>query len=285
MNDDEKKYPGPDEEPSADRDGHPAEDQPMEFVNRLDDSDFDDEPEIETAKPEPAAPKVTARHRGGTRSKDSGPSRLILIVVLVVIAAAAFIFWPRGGGDIPEGIGDNYSVVTADTSAADAATPAPRSGDVDLGEEVAPVVPEKTGAAEKTAEAAEAIPDIEQLRKAADEAEAGATAAVQKTVAAAEKTVAAAEKTVAGAAAVAPGPEGDWAIQLSAFANPASADAEAQRWRAKGLAGVVVHRGAKSDDKAPHKVQVACFPTREAAEAWLATHRPLVGEGPYPVRR
>ncbi len=277
MYDDDRKTPGPGNDPE---DRHPdAEQQPLEFINREGQQPPPPEPEpetdAETAAPAPAA-AATRRHNG-TRSREQGLSRTMIIVVAVVIAAAAFIFWPRGGGDVPEGIGEEFSIVTRDSTAE--VPPPPRSSDVDLDAEVEQITPEAAGAAvDATPEPEpETIPDVESLRKAADAAEA---AGVPKTVKQQTPTT---QKPAAGTPT--PSAEGTWVVQLSAFANSAAAAAEAERFKARGLNRVGVHAGDTPGDKAPHKVQVAFFKTSAEAKSWLDANRLLVGEGPYVVQR
>lgn len=284
MYDDDRKIPDPGTGP-----GEPADDgqQPLEFVNREEDQappaaepEDDFRPTEPEPEPEPAsgAAAATAKRRNGGRGRKQGVSRTMLLVVALIICAAVFIFWPRGGGDMPEGLGDQISVVTRDSVGTTA--PPPRSSDVDLDAEVEQVVPESAGAEVETeAAGTEAdMPDAEALRKAADAAEAEAEAAKAAESLAKSVPVKYDETPI-------PGPEGMWAVQLSAFANAAAADAEAERCKARGLAGVSVHHNDQAGDRAPHKVQVAFFASREAAKAWLDAHKPLIGEGPYVVER
>ncbi len=290
---DEERWDPP-EIPEFDDDEDQAE---LEFVNRepepeIDEPEAYDEP---AAAPEPPAPEpiVAAaagaaagsvgsggasadgdggpkRKRGGTRGRDQGPNRLMLGVLVVVVAAAVFIFWPRGGGELPEGLGEQYSVVTRDSATAYVQ---PRSGEVDLDAEAPAVVPEEVGAVPAAAD-----------DNASEEAPAAQAPAVQAPAASVTRTETPAPAATAPAAP-APGESGDWAVQLSAFAAGSGAEQEAARWRARGVDGVRVHSSTRPGDPAPHKVWVAFFGSRNDAVAWQKDHAALIGSGPFVVKR
>ena len=79
-----------------------------------------------------AGARGTARRRTRFSSNDGGNrvSRPLLAAMIVILAGAAYLFWPRGGG-APAGIGEQLTVVTADSTIA----PAPRSGSVEIQDE------------------------------------------------------------------------------------------------------------------------------------------------------
>ena len=95
--------------------------------------------------PEPQSPRGRSRYT--SNEPDGRLPRIFILAVAVILAAAAIMFWPRGGGEIPTGIGERITVVTADDSSLTADT-TPRSGDVEISQEQAQLVPEQPRSAQ-----------------------------------------------------------------------------------------------------------------------------------------
>ncbi|MBC8425313.1 SPOR domain-containing protein [bacterium] len=180
-----------------------------------------------------------------------GTNRVMIVTGVVVVAAALFIFWPRGGEDLPAPVGEQFSVVAADSGAVEAERPdRPRSSDVNLSLEAPDVVPEEAGAG-----ADEAPPVTPRPRTS------------QPTAASGE-----------------PGEDGKWAIQLGSFGSRANAQELAAELRTRGIrVETPTMQSTTGGDQT--KVWIAYFETHAAAKAWAAAHVDDIGRSTYITHR
>lgn len=118
----------------------------------------------ERKQPKPARASGGSRGRARFAARDQGGrfSRPLLAALIVILAGGAYLFWPRGGSP-PSGIGEQLTVVTADSSI----VPAPRSGSVEIDDQQMPLVPEKpatdaAGASGQPAPEPEVVAPVEQ---------------------------------------------------------------------------------------------------------------------------
>ncbi|MBK9302449.1 MAG: hypothetical protein IPM94_00690 [bacterium] len=130
----------------------------LEFLNRAEDRDDDprsawapapdappgnapagDEPDGDDAWRAPAT-VVGVRRRGGRSGRG-----ILAAVGVALVAILVFIFWPRGGFELPPPVGEQTSVVTSDSPGLPYDPQRPVSGDVDLAQEAPEVVPESPG--------------------------------------------------------------------------------------------------------------------------------------------
>ncbi|MEZ4389105.1 MAG: SPOR domain-containing protein [Candidatus Krumholzibacteriia bacterium] len=228
-------------------------------------------------KKEPASkPAGTATRRRKSLAGDSGSrqlSRPLLIALLVVVVGGGYLFWPRGGG-VPTGIGEQYSVVTTDST--DHAVP--RSGSVDITAERDTLVPEPP-AGDTHAEAASRQP-LKLSEPAAATPQATTPPAAKPRPRAAEPARKASETPPA---VVQPAATGVWAVQVGAFRTRTGADAVVSDLAAKGIAATV--RAANtSGGEMIHRVWIGWFATRDDAQAFARQQKDRIGEA-YPVHR
>ncbi len=194
-----------------------------------------------------------ARRR--TLAGGGGTNRVMIATGVVVVAAALFIFWPRGGGELPDPVGDQFSVVAADSGAYEPPqTARPRSSDVNLSLEAPAVVPEETGA---------------------DNIGSGDTTPPPTTSQTTE-SVAIANGD--------PSPDGKWAIQLESFGSRLNAQELANRLRTKGFR-VETPTLQSTTGGSSTKVWIAYFETHAAAKTWAAAHEDEIGKSTYITHR
>jgi DedD protein len=200
----------------------------------------------------------------------------------VVIVGGGYLFWPRGGGT-PTGIGERYSVVTADSTT----QPAPRSGSVDINGEVAPLVPEApagtptsgTDAPRQPVVVADTAADDEPARPEASQPEV-TTPRVEKPKTARPKTT---TPPPAEPTRITPAASGRWAVQLGAFKTHANAEKVVQELAAKGLTAHVRAANTSSGEMI-HRVWIGWFSSRDQAQRFAAQEKSRIGDA-YPVTR
>ena len=228
-------------------------------------------------KKERTAGKARGTARRRTRfSSDDGGSRLsrpLLAAMIVILAGAAYLFWPRGGA-APAGIGEQLTVVTADSTIA----PAPRSGSVEIQAEQQALVPEiPDGAAaepKRIPEPAAAEPEV--VEPVVKPVEKPAPKPVQKTE---SKPT----PTQPEPPAITPRPSGSWAVQIGAYENEANAQKLVTRLIDKGVDAHVRAAGT-SDGSIVYRVWIGWFSNRQEALDYARQERKLIGES-YPVHR
>ena len=218
-----------------------------------------------------AGARGTARRRTRFSSNDGGSriSRPLLAAMIVILAGAAYLFWPRGGG-APAGIGEQLTVVTADSTIA----PAPRSGSVEIQDEQQALIPESPDgvAAEpkRTPEPAETEAEI--AKPIEKPVEKPAPKPVQKT-----------EPTLEKPPAITPRPSGSWAVQIGAYENEANAQKLVAKLVDKGVDAHVRAAGT-STGSIVFRVWIGWFGNRQEALDYAKQERKVIGES-YPVHR
>jgi cell division septation protein DedD len=217
---------------------------------------------------------ATARGSARRRSRfaagrDGGRvSRPLLLAMIVILAGGAYLFWPRGGG-APTGIGEQLTVVTADSSLA----AAPRSGSVEIQDQVQEIVPEQPSGGARD-EAREPEPAAEPDAPA----EKPATTRPATREATSPPPAAAEEKP-----RIAPRPTGSWAVQVGAFQTEENAAKVVTDLAAKGVTAHVRAAGTSSGDIV-YRVWIGWFSSRQEAVDYSKQERRTIGES-YPVHR
>jgi len=234
-----------------------------------------------------AEPPRTARPRGNGGGRK-GPPLAMLAALALIVVVALFMFWPRGGGVTEVGEGQSSVLTLPDTTAAEhAAAPAPRSGDVDLDQELSPVVPEESDGAAAAAARVDLRREAESRSAGGGElaepeaAVASGSAPVRERPA--ETTAESPTRATAASSTGEPSHDGAWAIQVGSFGDLSNAERLAGRLRDKGHR--VVIQDLSSGGGTVHKVWVGYFATRAEAQAYAAAHAADLGAKPYITHR
>jgi len=206
------------------------------------------------------------------------PSRPLMIALLVVIVGGGYLFWPRGG-TTPTGIGERYSVVTADS----ATHAAPRSGSVDINGEVSPLVPEAP--ADTPASGADAPRDPVVVTDTASTSEPSTAGTPHGEPPAPAVTRPAREPRPAAPtpARITPAATGRWAVQIGAFQTHANAQKVVDDLATKGFAAQIRPANTSSGDMI-HRVWIGWFTSREQAQRFARQEKGRIGDS-YPVSR
>ena len=234
----------------------------------------------------PAGGMARARAKRTGRSKSLPISRPIMFALALIVAGAIFLFWPRGESP-PAGIGEQFSVVTAENNLGSGGLSGePRSGDVTIDDEVTPLVPEqtqstpasgaKTGsstngdtAAQTSAKTASPAPREESPAKTTPQTPRSAhTKPAQQ-----EPVVPPLQPTV----------QGGWAIQLGAFGEEENAARLITKLEQQGYP-TSMQTANTSSGEFLFKVWIGYFKTREDAATYARQHRRQIGEA-IPVHR
>jgi cell division septation protein DedD len=230
---------------------------------------------------EATAARMARRHRRLSGNTGGGRlSRPLAAALIVIVAGGAYLFWPRGGG-VPVGIGEQLTVITADSIVATA----PRSGSVEIAEELQPLVAERPAGQPATATDAPAKP-------AAGETKTQPTSTAKPKSAPAAQPPAAASASTAtttnllpgtGTARIQPRQTGGWAVQVGAYGQEANADRLASQLKDKGFDAQVRAASTATGDLI-YRVWIGWFPSRDQALAYARQERSLLGEA-HPVHR
>ena len=224
------------------------------------------------------AARGTARRRSRLSAKSDGGrvSRPLLLAMIVILAGGAYLFWPRGS-DAPAGIGEQLTVVTADSGL----TAAPRSGSVDIQDQQLAIVPEKLTDGGTTEPARKPEPVVSEKQAPEQQTAAPSTAPperVSQAGAASTPPPAVMEKL-----RITPRPSGAWAVQIGAYQTEANAEK-----RVAAIAGdnVTAHvRAAGTSSGAiVYRVWIAWFASRKDALEYGKQEHKIIGES-YPVHR
>jgi cell division septation protein DedD len=233
----------------------------------------------------PAEKDPAPRRRSG-RPRRLRLSRIYLLPLVIVLAGAAFMFWPASR-HAPVGVGEQYSVVTADAEPG-SLTAGPHSGDVAIAKEVQELVPEQPGGTdqEKTATAGQA--------STAETAPAGpapvkpATRETPRETSRATTSPAAIPPPVPDARretpSVQPQATGPWLLQLGAFGSDENAEKMLARLQAAGLAALL-RTGNKADGGLIYRVCIGYFATRDQAVSYGRQNAETLGGQGVPVHR
>ncbi|MBD3220815.1 hypothetical protein GF314_06195 [bacterium] len=204
--------------------------------------------------------------------------RPLLIAALVIIAGGGYLFWPRGG-DVELGIGQQYSVVTADTVSHDA----PRSGSVDLDDEQRDLIPEApvadgpaaSGTGNETAAPPRTTPD------APDDPPADEPTRTRPRTA--PESVDDEPADTPAPPRIEPRERGPWALQLGAYGTEENADRFIRTLADRGIEAHA-RTANTSSGEIIYRVWVGWFDSRDQAEAYARQEKPRLGEA-YPVHR
>lgn len=230
-----------------------------------------------------AAARGTARRRArfSNGSGDDRISRPLLVAMIVILAGGTYLFWPRGGG-APTGIGEQLTVVTADSALAEA----PRSGSVEIEDQVQPIVPEKpagTAVVEQTEAPEPATPERQPEPEQEQEPEPARTPPRQNAGADRPKSTTPPRTAEPAKPRIVPRPSGAWAVQLGAFQDEDNAQQLVTELSAKGVTAQVRAAGTSSGEIV-YRVWVGWFTNRQDALDYGAQERRTIGDS-YPVHR
>jgi cell division protein FtsN len=186
------------------------------------------------------------------------------VAIAVCIIGAVLIFRDQGG-EVPTGIGEYQTVVTAPDNAPPAVvTDQPRSGDVDINDQAATLTPEKP-----VDPAPEPVAEKTPVKQA--------PATVPKTVPVKPQVAQPAAQLIKPAAS------GPYMVQTGSFGEAANADQEAARLQADGF-DARVKVGNTSDNNLIYRVRIGYFKSRTEAEAFIRQNRKIM-PGAIPAHR
>lgn len=202
-----------------------------------------------------------SRSRIRRSRKGRGLPRIMWVAIAVCIIGAVLIFRDQGG-DVPTGIGEYQTIVTApETETNLPENSEPRSGDVDINDQATTLTPEKpTG---KTEEKTVEKPPVKQ---------AATTTTTPKPT-----TPKPAPQLIQTSA------RGPYMVQTGSFGDAANADKEATRLKNKGF-DARVKMGNTSDDRLIYRVRIGYFKSRTEAEAFIRQNRKVM-PGAIPAHR
>ncbi len=182
--------------------------------------------------------------------RGGGMPPIMWLAVVVCIAGAVFLFRNKGS-DVPTGIGENQTVVTApDVETNLGQDEGPRSGDVDINSEAQSITPEKS---ETATEEPEAKPVAEKPVTKKTE--------VKKPV-----------TSQNAPAAIVPVENGPYVAQIGSFGKAPNADKEASRLQELGW-NALVRVGNTSDGSIIYRVRIGYFKSRSEAEGFIRQNR------------
>ena len=192
------------------------------------------------------------RPRGGQRLP-----RIMWVAIAVCIIGAVLIFRDQGS-QVPTGIGEYQTVVTAP----DPTTPVsegqdesgPRSGDVNIGDQTTALTPEKpVGEPETQVKKTTPAPEIKQTSTP-------------------EPKPSPPAQPTSGSLLIQPSDRGPYLVQTGSFGNAENADREAARLQKLGF-DARVKVGNTSDDSIIFRVRIGYFKSRTEAEAFIRQNR------------
>lgn len=209
------------------------------------------------------------RNRLAPDSRSHRLSRPLSAALIVILAGGAYLFWPRGGS-APVGLGEQISVITADTTSGNL----PRSGSVEIDEQVQPLVPEEpeTGAETQPSQAG---------TRPASEPPAAVTpppARPQPRPQPRPEPEPAAEPVL-----IQPESTGGWAVQIGAYGNEGNAEKVAAQLRDQGISAQV-RAASTSGGELIYRVWIGWFKSRDQALAYARQEKPRIGDA-HPVHR
>jgi cell division septation protein DedD len=207
--------------------------------------------------PDPQSPR--GRSRYASEEHDGRLPRIFILAAAVVLAAAAIMFWPRGGGEIPTGIGERVTVVTADDSSV-TADMTPRSGDVEISAEQTQFVPEKPRNAQPSKQ-----PTSNKTKPA--------TSSDRSTTSPPSPTP----------AKIVPSARGPGAVQVGDLGQEKNATALITKLTGLGYPARLRAANTSSGDIV-YRVWIGYFATRSVAAAFAEQNRAKIGDG-NPVHR
>jgi cell division protein FtsN len=179
------------------------------------------------------------------------------VAIAVCIIGAVLIFRDQGS-EVPTGIGEYQTVVTAPDETPDSvAVPEkaePRSGDVDINDQTSSLTPEKpTGGAAAPTQTKTPEPEV-------------------KTTPEPEPKVSQPTRKTPPSPRIQPAARGPYLVQTGSFGNAENADKEATRLQQLGF-DARVKVGNTSDNQIIFRVRIGYFKSRTEAQAFIRQNR------------
>lgn len=187
--------------------------------------------------------------------RGKGLPRIMWVAIAVCVIGSVLIFRDQGS-DVPTGIGEYQTVVTApDEAPAPQGESTPRSGDVDISGHSQDVTPE-------TPEGSSASQTPDPVKPKADDS---------------PKTPVKPAKTKSAVKSPPPPPvkaaaHGPYLVQTGSFGDGANADKEASRLQDLGY-DARVKMGNTSDNSIIYRVRIGYFRSRAEAETFIRQNR------------
>ena len=193
------------------------------------------------------------------RRKGRGLPRIMWVAIAVCIIGAVLIFRNQGG-DVPAGIGEYKTVVTAPEGEETAPEEsAPRSGDVDIADQATTLTPEKPEPGSTAP--VEEKPEVKQ-----------ATVNPTPEPATTQPKTTKPKTTTPPPPRIQPASRGPYLVQTGSFGNSANADKEAARLQALGY-DARVKMGSTSEGTMIYRVRIGYFKSRTEAEGFIRQNR------------
>lgn len=197
------------------------------------------------------------RSRIGRTRRGRGLPRIMWVAIAVCVIGAVLIFRDQGG-DVPTGIGEYQTVVTAPDNEEQAVEENDvRSGDVEITAETTTLTPEKP-------EAGSTVP-VEEKKTATPEVK-------QATSNPTPKPTTTKSTSTPKPALIQPQANGPYMVQTGSFGDPENADKEADRLKRLGF-DARVKMGNTSDDKLFYRVKIGYFKSRAEAETFIKQNK------------
>ena len=241
-------------------------------------------------------PTVRRRRRAGQGGKG-GMSRILWLVALLCVLGAVILFRTSKNGNMPVGLGEKRTVVTAPEVGE-----APASGEVDIATQGLQLTPEKQVAGSDLGSASNEPLEVEAklpegtpaaAEKSAPASDAGTTAAADDqpvSVPAAdpepvktEPAPASTPSTMFKAATVVPSSSGQFLVQAASLGDQEKAQAAADRLQQVGW-DAVVRAAGRADGGMTYRVQIGYFATREDAQSFINQNKAKL-PGAIPAHR
>lgn len=232
----------------------------------------------ESPEPQDSQPRRLARRRNRLAPDSAGGklSRPLAAAFILILAGGAYLFWPRGGG-VPVGLGERLSVVTADT----VINREPRSGSVDIDQEVKPLVAEKAAPGEQPEEQPRSEPRAQPQEQ--PPAPPPSQPSAQPRPQPRQQATTPPATPAPTPAPITPGPTGGWAVQVGAYGTEQNADKVASDLRADGIEAHV-RAASTSTGEMVYRVWIGWFASRDQALAYARQERARLGDA-HPVHR
>jgi cell division protein FtsN len=180
--------------------------------------------------------------------KGKGLPRIMWVAIAVCVIGSVLIFRDQGG-DVPTGIGEYQTVVTApDEETTPPADTTVRSGEVDINDQSSTLTPEEPepGSTVKPADQASSTPPT--------------------------KTVTKTKTRTPPPPPIQPAASGPYMVQTGSFGSGANADKEATRLQNLGY-DARVKMGNTADDDIIYRVRIGYFKSRAEAETFIRQNR------------
>ena len=193
--------------------------------------------------------KDGTRRRTATKGGRGGGMPRIMWLAILICAVGAYFLFRSQSTDVPAGIGENQTVVTApDVESQLPQDSGPHSGEVDITEQAPALTPEKSETAVPTTQTPPTEP--------------------RKTKPAARKSA----PRTPPAEAIVPAANGPYVVQVGSFGDAANADKEAKRLQQVGW-DARVKMGNTSTGEIIQRVHIGYFKSRAEAETFIHQNR------------